>query len=102
MKMGRISLLPKRVIRTLRAKIRRKKAAVANRQACSVLKMTSLFQALKVHHRVSENEINKQLNDKERVLAALENPNLLKMVNVGLKDSERDLEVYMRQLKISI
>ena len=49
-----------------------------------------------------EKEINKQLNDKERVLAALENPNLLNMVNVGLKDSERDLEQYLRQLKISI
>ena len=49
-----------------------------------------------------EREINKQLNDKERVLAALENPNLLNMVNVGLKDSERDLEAYLRQLKISI
>ena len=49
-----------------------------------------------------ESDINKQLNDKERVLAALENPNLLRMVNTGLKDSERDLDAYLRQLKISI
>ena len=49
-----------------------------------------------------ETEVNKQLNDKERVLAALENPNLLRMVNNGLKNSERDLESYLRQLKISV
>ena len=30
---------------------------------------------------VSEDAINKQLNDKERVLAALENDNLLRVVN---------------------
>lgn len=29
----------------------------------------------------SEDAVNKQLNDKERVAAALENPNLLNMVN---------------------
>lgn len=29
----------------------------------------------------SEAAVNKQLNDKERVAAALENPNLLQMVN---------------------
>ena len=32
----------------------------------------------------SEVDINKQLNDKERVLAALENPGLITMVNKGL------------------
>ena len=36
----------------------------------------------------SEKDINKQLNDKERVLAALENPGLMFMVNKGLKNSE--------------
>ena len=35
-----------------------------------------------------ETEINKQLNDKERVLAALENPGLINMVNKGLYKSE--------------
>ena len=49
-----------------------------------------------------EVEVNKQLNDKERVLAALENPNLLRMVNTGLKDSERNLDAYLRQLKIGV
>ena len=49
-----------------------------------------------------ETEINKQLNDKERVLAALENPSLLKMVNTGLKDSDRGVQSYLRQLKINI
>lgn len=29
----------------------------------------------------TEAQVNKQLNDKERVLAALENPSLLEMVN---------------------
>ena len=36
----------------------------------------------------TEKEINKQLNDKERVLAALENPGLINMVNKGLYKSE--------------
>ena len=49
-----------------------------------------------------ETEINKQLNDKERVLAALENPSLLKMVNTGLKDSDRGVQNYLRTLKINI
>mmetsp|Transcript_3478 Transcript_3478/g.4409 ORF Transcript_3478/g.4409 Transcript_3478/m.4409 type:complete len:188 (-) Transcript_3478:153-716(-) len=35
----------------------------------------------------SEDEINKQLNDKERVAAALENPHLLKVVNKCISDS---------------
>ena len=47
-----------------------------------------------------EAEINKQLNDKERVLAALEQPNLLRMVNNGLKESEKDLSAYLGSLKI--
>lgn len=33
--------------------------------------------------------VNKQLNDKERVAAALDNPNLLAMVNRGLQNSDR-------------
>ena len=32
----------------------------------------------------TEAAVNKQLNDKERVAAALENPNLLEMVNKSL------------------
>ena len=43
----------------------------------------------------SEIEINKQLNDKERVLAALENAGLSQMVNKGLFGSERDLQRYL-------
>ena len=33
--------------------------------------------------------VNKQINDKERVAAALENPSLLKLVNECIKDSDR-------------
>lgn len=36
----------------------------------------------------TEEEINKQINDKERVAAALENPNLRKLVETCIKDSE--------------
>jgi len=36
----------------------------------------------------SENEINKQINDKERIAAAMENPNLLALVNTCLKEVE--------------
>ena len=36
----------------------------------------------------TETDINKQLNDKERVLAALENPGLTQMVNKGLFRTE--------------
>ncbi|XP_015792194.1 mitotic spindle-associated MMXD complex subunit MIP18 [Tetranychus urticae] len=35
----------------------------------------------------TEDAINKQLNDKERVAAALENPSLLQVINMCLKDS---------------
>ena len=56
---------------------------------------------IKAGKHEQEKEINKQLNDKERVLAALENPSLLKMVNTGLKDSDRDIPNYLRQLKIN-
>ncbi|TNV75450.1 hypothetical protein FGO68_gene11171 [Halteria grandinella] len=45
-------------------------------------------------------EINKQLNDKERVLAALENANLLKIVNKGLFKAEKGLEEYLKAYKI--
>ena len=34
-----------------------------------------------------EKQVNKQLTDKERVSAALENPNLLKMIKRGVKDT---------------
>mmetsp|Transcript_53 Transcript_53/g.132 ORF Transcript_53/g.132 Transcript_53/m.132 type:complete len:167 (+) Transcript_53:128-628(+) len=40
----------------------------------------------------SEHAVNKQLADKERVAAALENPNLLDMVNRCLASSEVDLK----------
>ena len=46
-----------------------------------------------------EKDINKQLNDKERVLAALENAGLVGMVNKGLKKGEKDLERYLKALK---
>ena len=36
-----------------------------------------------------EKQVNKQLADKERVSAALENPNLLKMIKRGIKDTSR-------------
>ncbi len=56
-------------------------------------------------------EINKQLNDKERVLAALENANLLsnylftyiyflEIVNKGLFKAEKGLEEYLKAYKI--
>ena len=47
-----------------------------------------------------EVEINKQLNDKERVLAALENANLVKIVNRGLLGAEKGLEDYLKAYKI--
>lgn len=37
---------------------------------------------------MSEAAVNKQLNDKERVAAALENPNLLAMVDKCLASSD--------------
>ena len=46
-----------------------------------------------------EKDINKQLNDKERVLAALENAGLVGMVNKGLRKGEKDLERYLKALK---
>ena len=42
-----------------------------------------------------EEAINKQLNDKERVAAALENSVLLSLVNKGLRGSDRGLEKYL-------
>lgn len=55
-------------------------------------------------------EINKQLNDKERVLAALENASLLsnnyyfnytiEIVNKGLFKAEKGLEEYLKAYKI--
>ena len=49
----------------------------------------------------SEKEINKQLNDKERVLAALENAGLTAMVNKGLVNGERGIEKYLKALNLS-
>ena len=48
-----------------------------------------------------EFEVNKQLNDKERVIAALEQPRLLAMVNNGLREAERGAESYLDLLKMS-
>ena len=45
-------------------------------------------------------EINKQLNDKERVFAALENSGLLQMVNKGLYKAEKNLDKYLHLLNI--
>jgi len=38
---------------------------------------------------VKELDINKQINDKERVAAATENPSILKIIRRGFHDSER-------------
>jgi predicted dienelactone hydrolase len=38
---------------------------------------------------VKELDINKQINDKERVAAATENPNILKILRRGFKNSDR-------------
>ena len=46
----------------------------------------------------TEHAINKQLNDKERVAAALENDQLLNIVNDGLRGSDRDIEAYQEML----
>jgi hypothetical protein len=40
------------------------------------------------------------LNDKERVLAALENANLLSIVNKGLDKAEKGFDEYLKLLKI--
>ena len=49
----------------------------------------------------TEDAINKQLNDKERVAAALENEQLLNIVNQGLRGSDRDIDTY-RDLLLSM
>ena len=49
----------------------------------------------------TEDDINKQLNDKERVLAALENANLSNMVNKGLYKAERDFDKYLQEFGIT-
>ena len=49
----------------------------------------------------TEQDINKQLNDKERVLAALENVGLTNMVNKGLIGAEKDLDKYLREFGIN-
>ena len=49
----------------------------------------------------TEEAINKQLNDKERVAAALENDQLLNIVNQGLRGSDRDIDTY-RDLLLSM
>jgi metal-sulfur cluster biosynthetic enzyme len=42
----------------------------------------------------TEDAINKQLNDKERVYAALESDHLKKLVNKGIKNEDENLEVF--------
>jgi metal-sulfur cluster biosynthetic enzyme len=41
----------------------------------------------------TESAINKQLNDKERVLAALESDHLKKLVNKGIKNDDETIEI---------
>ena len=48
--------------------------------------------ALAEGSHLSEAAITKQLNDKERIAAALENPNLLEMVQTCLQDAELVLD----------
>lgn len=36
-----------------------------------------------------ENAVNKQINDKERVMAAIENPSILRVVNKGVANADR-------------
>eukprot|EP00347_Sterkiella_histriomuscorum_P000011 403377526 len=50
----------------------------------------------------TEQEINKQLNDKERVLAALENANLSRIVGKGLLHAEKGFDEYLKMLKIGM
>ncbi|EAR83987.2 mitotic spindle-associated MMXD complex subunit MIP18, putative (macronuclear) [Tetrahymena thermophila SB210] len=38
---------------------------------------------------VQELSVNKQINDKERVMAAIENPSILRVVNKGVSNSDR-------------
>ena len=38
---------------------------------------------------VREVEVNKQINDKERVVAATENPNIVKILRRGFRNSDR-------------
>ncbi|KAL4431839.1 hypothetical protein ABPG74_015279 [Tetrahymena malaccensis] len=38
---------------------------------------------------VQELSVNKQINDKERVMAAIENPSILRVVNKGVQNSDR-------------
>lgn len=43
-----------------------------------------MYQLAGTHN--TEDPINKQLNDKERVAAALENPSVLRVINRGVAD----------------
>ena len=60
--------------------------------------LRSLPQRFKVTVRIqpgthaSEGAINRQLNDKERVIAALENPHLLGVVNTCIKSGMESVE----------
>jgi hypothetical protein len=38
---------------------------------------------------VNEHDINKQINDKERIAAAIENPNILRILRRGFHNSDR-------------
>ena len=42
----------------------------------------------------TEEAINRQLNDKERVYAALESDHLKKLVNKGIKNEDEILEIF--------
>lgn len=59
--------------------------------ACDLLRGVCLQVDIKVTPGTHSTEaaVNKQLNDKERVAAALENPNLIDMVNKCLSNSEK-------------
>ena len=38
---------------------------------------------------VNEKDLNKQLNDKERVAAAIENPNIFRVVKKGIANTDK-------------
>ena len=83
---------------------------------CSMATLIGLMIRVKLHRSLPSNykidvyiekgkheqevEVNKQLNDKERVLAALENAGLTNMVNKGLFKAERDFDKYLKELGI--
>ena len=52
---------------------------------------TSDLNWIEIKNQFQEDQINRQLEDKERVAAALENDNLIKVVNSGLR---RSIEIW--------